>query len=450
MSDTPQVSISSRLERLGLPPYLIKLVALVIISYYLSAYSLTGINYLMPSLSKQFELSPVQSGYISSIVFVTMFLGAFIGGLIADKIGRKPVLGCFMFIWGIGNILMGLAPSVTVIYIARLLIGIGLGGCVPPVSVLTSEMVPTAYRGKCIVACIAAMVFGQSSVGFLTYLLLPGIGWNGVSIVVGCLAAYGFVVLKAVPESALWLASKGRHAEADKVMTKIENDIERTTGKTLPAPVEIKASTSEKTVAPSDAQSAATIFSKPHMKSVLVVTVFELAQMAGFYGMTYWLTSFLVMKGITITSSIGYASSICLGGLPAWFFVTYLVDKVGRRLGTVIMALLTAVTVYFYGASATIGVLIVTGLLFMFSQNGYNMAMLVFITEIWPTHLRAQGRGYAQACGRVGSFLGPTLVGYILAAGYSSMTVMYVFVGLAVFGALVVLLFGQETKGQVF
>ncbi|NLX92020.1 MAG: MFS transporter [Firmicutes bacterium] len=444
---SPQVSIPSRLERLGNSPYLMRLCGIVLLGYMFASFSLTGIGYLMPSLGQDWELTPVILGYLSSIIFVAMFLGAFVGGFLGDKVGRKPVLVVCSLLWGIGSILMGLAWSLPVLFFGRTLIGIGLGGQMPLASVILGEMVPSNYRGKYLNAAIMSLVIGQALVGLLTYLLLPVVGWRGVLIVVGCFGLWGLVMWKYLPESAAWLSSKAKYEEADKIMSKIENGVEKSIGRPLPEPVEIKP---DKEVMIGDVkESEKSIFSKHHLKNVILVTFFMVAQMMANYGMSLWLTQMLVLKGFEIIKSIGYVSFICLGGIPAFFFVSYMVDTIGRKKSVIIMALLTAITVYFYGQAAVFALVILTGLMYMFSQNGYNMATLVFTVELWPTRLRSSGRGYCQACGRVGSFLGPTIVGYILAAGYATSVVMVFAACLCIFGALAVGIFGPETKGKV-
>lgn len=444
---SPQASIPSRLERLGNSPYLMRLCGLVLVGYLFASFSLTGIGYLMPSLGQYWELTPVILGYLSSIIFVAMFLGAFIGGFLGDKIGRKPVLVICSLLWGIGSILMGFAWSLPVLFFGRILIGLGLGGQMPLASVILGEMVPSNLRGKYLNAAIMTLVIGQSTVGLLTYLLLPVIDWRGVFIIVGCFGLWGLVMWKYLPESAAWLSSRFNYSEADKIMSKIEKGVENSIGRPLPQPVEIKRD--NEVMDGTVKESEKSIFSKHHIRNVVLITFFMIAQMMANYGMSMWLTQILVMNGFEIIRSIGYVSFIVLGGIPAFFFVSYLVDTMGRKKSVVIMALITAVTLYFYGQSAAFAVLILTGLLYFFSQNGYNMATLVFTVELWPTRLRSSGRGYSQACGRVGSFLGPTIVGYILAAGHSTSVVMIFAACLCVFAALAVGVFGPETKGKV-
>jgi putative MFS transporter len=403
----------------------------------------------MPAIAKSYKLGPATMGNMASIAFIGMFLGAMVGGYLADSIGRKPVIVTSVLIWGIAGVILSLSSSVDAIRVCRFLIGLGLGTQLPTVAVMLSEMVPSRVRGKYLVFYIALLPVGMFLVGMLTYLLMPKLGWKGVALIEGLTALWAFVIWKFVPESALWLESKGKPEEADKIMGRIEAGIQLSTGQPLP-PVDVKSVTISEQSATKEGSSPLVLFTKPFIGLVVLMTVYMLCQMMGFYGINMWLSSLLVLKGFSVTKSIVYVSLISLGGVPAFFLLGYLVDKAGRKWSVVIMAVLTAATAYFYGQAASFATVIVTGLLFMFCQFGYNMASMVFTTELWPTSVRGMGKGYSQACGRVGSSLGPIVIGYILAAGYGNSAVMLFAVGVNLLAAIVVWLFAPETKGKVF
>lgn len=443
-----RVSISNRLERIPNSSYLISLVGVLLVSILFTGFINNGFQYLMPAIAKAWKVGPAAMGNLASFAFIGMFVGAMVGGFLADSIGRKPVIIASMLIWGVAGVLLSSSSSVEFMRWCRFFIGIGLGAQLPTVGVLLSEMVPSRLRGKYLVIYIAIIPIGMSLVGFLTYLFLPKWGWKGMALLEGLVGLYAFVMWKFLPESALWLEAKARYSEADKIMDKIEQGILKS-GQPLP-PVEVKpVSVSDKETV-KESSSAFALFTKPFIGLVILMTVYMLAQMMGNYGINMWLSSLLVLKGFTVTKSILYVSLTALGGVPALFLLGYLVDKIGRKMTVVLMAVLTAITAYTYGQSVSIALVIATGLLYQFMQTGYNMASMVFTTELWPTSVRGMGKGYAQACGRVGASLGPIIVGYILAAKLGSNAVMIFAVIVNLLAAIVVYLFAPETKGKVF
>ncbi|KUO78582.1 MAG: arabinose ABC transporter permease [Desulfosporosinus sp. BRH_c37] len=442
----PRVSISNRLERLQDTTYLMKLCGLIYVAAILEIVDMTGIAFLLPVLGKFWSLQPTALGYLASTTFVGMFFGSFVCGMLADRFGRKPVIIAAMLIWGVAGVIFAFSWNVETLYISRFFIGIGFGAQVPLAVTLLSEMVPSHLRGKYITFFMMLLPLGVSITGLITYLLLPYWGWRGMFLLEALFSVWALVVWKYFPESALWLESRSRYSEADSTMSKIEEAIVKSTGRPL-LPIEDKPVSASKKETVN--KSFSELFTKSYIKITIMNAIWMITNMMGFYGIGIWLNSLLVAKGFSIIKSTGYVSLIALGGVPAYFLIRYLVDKIGRKWPVVLMAFMTAGTAYFYGQATTLAMVIATGLLFMFAQYGYNMVTMVYIPELFPTHMRVTGTGFTMACGRIGATLGPVVIGYIIAM-YGSQTVMIFAFAINLLGGLVVAVLGPETKGKVF
>ena len=90
-----------------------------------------------------FNLTPTEKGWVLSIGFVGMAIGAALGGFVADRVGRKTVFSATLVIFGLANGGMALSWSLAALLIARLVIGLGLGAELPVASTLVSEFSPT-------------------------------------------------------------------------------------------------------------------------------------------------------------------------------------------------------------------------------------------------------------------------------------------------------------------
>ena len=456
MLNNQRVSISNRLERLPSSSYLMWMGGLVLVAAFLEVIDMGGIGFMLPVLAQFWHLDPKMMGYLASITYVGMFFGAMVCGYLADKFGRKPILIAAMLIWGVSGIVFAFSWSLNVLFISRFIFGIGLGAQVPVGTSLLSEIVPSRLRGKYIVFFMTLLPLGMASGGLLTYLFLPHLGWRGMFLLEALFALWAFAIWKYLPESALWLESKARHNEADQVMDQIEQGIVKSTGQALPAveanSAENQARKPDREIAPEAVKGhspIAELFSRHYMKITIMVTIWMFTNMMAFYGINLWLTSLLVAKGFTIIKSTGYVALIALGGLPAYFVISYLIEKIGRKWLVVIMAVLTAVAAYFYGQAPTLGLVIGTGLVYMFCQYGFNMVCQVYLPELFTTRLRATGVGYTSGCGRAGAALGPIVIGFIV-AGHNPTTVMLFAFGVNLISGGIVALLGPETKGKVF
>jgi MFS transporter, putative metabolite:H+ symporter len=123
------------------------------------------------------------------------------------------------------------------------------------------------------------------------------------------------------------------------------------------------------------------------------------------------------------------------------------VESWGRK-GTLALNLIGgAVACFYYGGAADQTQLIVAGLCLQFFLFGMWSVLYAYTPELYPTAVRATGTGFASAVGRVGSLIGPTVIGLILpTAGQSSAFALGA--GAFVIAALAVLILGEETKGR--
>src|SRR5438552_5723119 len=146
MSDRYQVSIAARLERLPLTGYQRTLFLIIATAWLFDSIDLGSLTFVLGSIRSDFGLSAAQTGLLSSMSFVGMFLGAAIAGIAADRYGRTLVFQASMIFWGAGGIACGLAPSVTALGADRALLGFGMGMEFPVAQSIVSEIIPARVR----------------------------------------------------------------------------------------------------------------------------------------------------------------------------------------------------------------------------------------------------------------------------------------------------------------
>ncbi|AET67391.1 arabinose efflux permease family protein [Desulfosporosinus orientis DSM 765] len=448
-----RIKVSYRLERLPSSSYHVFLTFLLIVAWFIESIDLGGMGYLLPVLGQHFNLPPSMMGLVASISFAGMFVGSIFSGSLSDKFGRKKILMAAMAFWGTAGALLSIAWSVESLLAFRFLLGVGLGAQVPIGITMLSELVPSQSRGKYLSFYQAFLPLGIAAAGLTTYVLLPKFGWQVVFLAEALPALWFLVIWKYLPESARWLESKGRYREADEVAREMEEQVEKSIGRTLP-PIEdlvrsLGEGEKESAAGKEVRQGLSELLSRHYLTRLVMSGVLMFTTMAAYYGLSMWLSALLVAKGFSVTKSIGFVSLIALGGIPAYLLVTYLVETAGRKWASVITIVAMAVSAYAYGSAATVVLVIVLGLIYQFFQFGMTMVNNVYIPELWPTPLRGTGTGFAFGIGRVGAFLGPMVLGIVMGA-YGPHAVFMCSSGLLLFGAFVVLVLGPETKGQIF
>ena len=146
-----KTSLTARLETLPFTKKHTKLLGVTGIGWALDAMDVGLISFIMAALTKQWALSPTETSWLGSIGFLGMALGATVGGLLADRFGRRYVFAATLLIYGLATGASALAGSLAVLMVFRFIVGLGLGAELPVASTLMSEFSPRAIRGRVVV-----------------------------------------------------------------------------------------------------------------------------------------------------------------------------------------------------------------------------------------------------------------------------------------------------------
>ncbi|MET0858008.1 MAG: MFS transporter, partial [Telluria sp.] len=417
-------------------------------AWFFDSMDLGMMTFILGSIKEDFGLSAWQTGMVGSASFVGMFIGAATSGILADKFGRRIVFQWSMVFWGTASFACALSENVEQLIAARVVLGFGMGMEFPIGQAMVSELLPAKQRGRYVAMLEGFWPVGFIAAGILAYFLLPVAGWRGVFWALGIPAVFVLVVRRFVPESPRWLEEAGRHEEANKVMLKFEANVRKAQGHDrLPEPEP----TLQRAEGPARGSSFSQLWTNGYASRTLMLWALWFFALLGYYGITTWLGALLQQAGYEVTKSVFYTVTISLAGIPGFIAAAYLLEWWGRKPTLILMLLGSAVCAFLYGSTAAnVGSqaqLIGFGLCMQFFMFGMWSVLYAYTPELYPTRIRATGSGFASSVGRLGSLLGPLIIGVVL----PSMGQTGVFaLGAASFvvAAAVVLLFGIETKGR--
>jgi len=445
---TSIANVAARFERLPMTGYQRKLFAIIATAWFFDSLDLGMMTFVLGSIKAEFGLTAAQAGMLASSSFLGMFLGAAIAGVLADRYGRKPVFQLSMVFWGVGSFMCGMADDVDSLMLYRVLLGFGMGMEFPIGLSLVSEIVPSGSRGRYIAILEGFWPIGFICAGVLAYLFLPMLGWRGIFIALSVPAVFVFIVRRYVPESPRWLAEVGRGTEAGSIMDRFEAAVMRAGRLTALAPVQVSADALADTVRK---PRLAELWEGVYAKRTLMLWALWMFALLGYYGLTTWLGALLQQSGYEATKSALYTVYISLAGSPGFICAAWAVERIGRKTTCILTLAGSAVAAYVYGQAAVsqvpVAQLIGAGLCMQFFLFGMWSVLYAYTPELYPTRLRATGTGMASSIGRLGSLMGPFVVGLLLpVTGQAGVFTL----GAASFvvAGLVVLLLGVETKGQ--
>ena len=448
-STVATTSIASRFERLPMTSYQARIFGIIATAWLFDSMDLGMMTFVLGSMKAEFALSTALAGLLGSASFLGMLIGAAASGLLGDRFGRRVVFQSSMVLWGAGSLLCATANDVNTLMLYRVLLGIGMGMEFPIGQAMISEIIPTRQRGRYMALLEGFWPLGFICAGFLAYILLPVAGWRGMFVALALPAIFVFVVRQFVPESPRWLESRGRRADADVIMARIEGKVRKALGgRPLP---DVHVTTNLSDCERGNVGFKA-LWSRGYAARTIMVWSLWFFALLGYYGLTTWLGALLQQAGYTVTKSVFYTLLISLAGVPGFLTSAWLVEAWGRKPTCILMLLCSACMACFYGGTAAYAgdetQLITFGLGMQFFMFGMWSVIYAYTAELYPTRCRATGCGFASSIGRIGSLIGPYVVGVILPVT-GQIGVFALGASCFVTAALIVAALGVETKGRV-
>ncbi|MFD4291871.1 MFS transporter [Rhodococcus sp. NPDC058505] len=381
------------------------------IGWALDAMDVGLISFVMAALAVQWGLTTTQLSWIGSIGFVGMAIGASIGGLLADRLGRRQVFAATLLVYGLATGAAALAGSVAVLMLLRFVVGLGLGAELPVASTLVSEYAPRTLRGRMVVALEAFWAVGWVLAALIGYLVVPlgDDGWRWALAVGLVPTVYAAVIRFGLPESVRFLESRGRDAEAEVAVRQFE----AAAGVAPPA----WGGGRERVRPAAETPVRESIWSTRLRRRTGALWVVWFCVNLSYYGAFIWLPSLLVRQGFDLVTSFQYTLVITLAQLPGYAVAAWSIEVWGRRSTLATFLAGSAVSAGLFGLADTPAQIIAAGMALSFFNLGAWGALYAIGPELYPTVVRGSGTGAAAAFGRIASIASPLMVPVLLDGG---------------------------------
>ncbi len=426
---------------------------------------MTGVA--LPLIVKEFGLNAMEKGAVGAAPLLGILIGATALGGLSDCCGRKRMFVLEMVIFTVFLGLLVVSPNYILLLFFLFGMGLALGCDYPTAHMVISESIPSKDRGKLVLGAFGFQAVGAlvgTAIGYLVLYKNPELqAWRwmyGTAVIPAFMVIVGrlFIV-----DSAHWLVSRGRISEAEIALTKL---LAREPA--YPQSVSIKAPRAQKdgsTETPK--RHPGVLFNKQNRRATICAAVPWFLQDLGTYGIGIFTPTVL---GAVIGSEVKYAHNLMdiinndmLAAKGAAFVDVLLLfgifaaialaDKAGRLklqfigfIGCAVGLILAALSLSATG-NGKIVLLFAGFMLFNFMTNmGPNSMTYLLSGEVFPTHIRGLGAGFAASFAKVGAVLTAFFFPVFL-KDIGTQNLLYLLAATSLLGAYITKKYGIETKG---
>jgi MFS transporter, putative metabolite:H+ symporter len=411
--------LSARIDRLRTTRLHILWIVILGLGYLIETFDNTVFAYVAPAIRAQWHLSIGGLGVITSAVFYGTMAGGVVGGRLLDRFGRKQVLIWSSVWYSAASVLCALAPNLATLFAGRVLTGIGVQAATGAVLVYVSEMFPRLSRGRFFTAVVFFGYVGAPATSFTAAAIAPsGPGaWRWVFALGSAGILIAVAVAAGLPETVRWLSLRGRLAEGELTVARLESlDQRRGPLDAIGVAADVKPGSFRQLLRPK------------HARRLLVVTLAFGGMLYCQYGFTAYLPTMLVGGGMPEARALHTASIITLGTLGAAPVMLLVSDRIERKSAMLVAAIFTGAALWMFGAASSTAELIAFGLLIYTGLAALVTSFYNYIPEIFPTDVRGVGTGIVGGVGRLAGVVSSLTV----AAMYINLGVATLFVVMAV------------------
>ncbi len=375
------------------------------------------------------------TGSLTTWGLLGMVLGGAVGGIMSDAIGRKKMLTIAVIFYGLFTLPQAFAPDYAFFCAFRLIAGFGVGSCIPVVTTVFSESMPSKQRGIFVTFGMAFMVMGWVIAGLVAAPIcsnpnpiIPGLtdgtimvkgeelcqNWRLCYLIGALPVVYGIILFFCMHETPHWYANHGQKEKACARLTQIVKATRH---------VDVEFDPSLLIVPPKPAKSGpAVLFSSKFIVATCAIWSAYFVGQFCVYGMNAWIPTWFQGNGFTPAESVTLQTWNNVAAIASNIVVGFISDAIGRKralwigwVACIIAIIACSVFVPMFPGEAPVNGAPLAGaaagnfvpciflmLLFGFCLNYAITAVQPLMPESYPTTLRNTGTSWCQAFARFG------------------------------------------------
>jgi AAHS family 4-hydroxybenzoate transporter-like MFS transporter len=365
----------------------------------LDGYDNQVLGFALPAMIGEWHAARGLFSPVVAIGLIGVGLGAGLGGLVGDRIGRKSALIGSVVLFALATGAVAWVHDIPPLLVLRLAGGIGIGGVFPNATALAAEFSPQRNRAMAVALTIVCVPLGGMVGGLIAAVVLPVLGWRALFLLGGAAPlAMALFLLWALPESPRYLARRPeRFGELARLMQRFGHDI--------PAGVQFIDRTEV-----SERAGLRALFSTYYLHDTVILWGAFFFNLFAVYSVFNWAPALMTSMGLDFANASRTVAAYNFGAVIGAVACAWLIVWFGSRLSMVLMTLLAAgcaaVLSFLSKGHPDVRDLTIWMALHGLFTNGAQTTLYSLSAHIYKADVRTTGAGTALAVGRIGAVVG--------------------------------------------
>jgi AAHS family 4-hydroxybenzoate transporter-like MFS transporter len=411
------INIGELLENSRIGPLQIRVFLLCMICLIMDGFDVQAMGYVAPAIVADWGIPRALLGGVFAAANFGVLIGSLVFSMVADKIGRRPVLIGATLFFSVMAIATAYAQNVQQLLWLRFIAGIGMGCIMPNATALIGEFSPKRSRVTFMMCITVGFTGGAALAGLVSLWMIPAFGWRSVFMFGGVVPlVIALLMIWGLPESLQFLAVTGRNrATLARWLKKLDPALR------VDASTQFVANEERRGGVP-----AVHLFRDGRAIVTILLWVVNFMNLLVLYSISNWLPTVVTAMGYNAQIAVWMGLWLQTGGTLGAFGLAWLIARGGflpMLTATFAVATVSIVLIGQPGISLVLlGIIVfVAGWAIIGGQPGVNALSATF----YPTYLRSTGLGWGLGVGRIGAIVGPYIGGRLIALQWGPEELFY-------------------------
>jgi len=418
--------------------FVLTFIALIFSGYNMNVYGTT-----LPLMMEELGLTPTETGFLASVSFIGMLIGAIVFGMLADIIGRRAIVILSIVLYSVFTGLCAFAYDATLFGIFRFFAGLGMGALTPITTTIVSEYSPKSVRNLILSINGIGIPVGQIIPPLLGIFLLQSIGWRTFYLLAFIPVVIAILIYFYLPESLMFYEKKGQKEKIVDILKKANPDFK-------PSP-EDEYITGQNVGGGNLFTNFAGLFEPSLRRNTFMIWLMFFVNLYIAFGILTWLPQLMQLMGYSLGSGLTFLLMYSIMSFISSPIAGRIADRFGFKVILLLAYIIPAVMFVVLTIPMSTALFTVVFIVMAFFSGYQQTLTYALAAQSYPVSLRGTAVGWGSSIARLGSFFAPIIVGALIEANIPVTTTFATFAVPALLGAIAITIWrpAATTSGNV-